>query len=129
MFKIKCLSTNTSHHTIFTDVTFEKNDRNGLLLSDQIGAKNFRLRESFVGYSTDWHLAGDPTLIIIQKGILRITLRNNQYIDFEAGEQFIASDNLPKNIAFDNTIHGHKATVLGEENLMAIHIKLDNWKV
>ena len=129
MFKIICLTSDKNHHSIFTEVTYEKNDRNGMFLSEQIGAKNFRLRESKVGYSTEWHLAGDPTLIIVQKGILRITLQNNQHIDFEAGEQFIASDNLPNNIAFDNTIHGHKATVLGEENLMAIHIKLDNWKV
>lgn len=129
MFKIKCITTNKKYNSIFTEVTYEKNDRNGLIISEQIGAKNFRLRESKVGYSTNWHLAGDPTLIIIQKGTLRITLQNNQFIDFEAGEQFIATDNLPENIAFDSTIHGHKASVIGEENLMAIHIKLDNWKV
>ena len=50
-----------------------------MLLSEQIAAKNFRLRESLVGYKTKWHLSGDPTLILIQQGILRVTLQNNQF--------------------------------------------------
>ncbi len=127
MFKITHLTTNKNHHSIFTEVTYEKNNRNGLFLSSQIGAKNFRLRESKVGYSTDWHLAGDATLIIIQKGTLRITLQDGQYLDFKSGQMFIAADNLTQEISFDQSIHGHKATVIGDENLLATHIKLDNW--
>jgi hypothetical protein len=86
---------------------FRKKARNGMLLSDRIPAQNFRLRESMPGYSTDWHLSGDPTLIIIQKGILRISLQNGIYKDFKSGDMFIAADNLPENIFFDPNIHGH----------------------
>ena len=35
-----------------------------------------------------------------------------------------AQDNLQENIEFDKTIHGHKANVIGNESLQAIHIKL-----
>jgi len=127
MFIITCISTNENCVSIFTEISYIKNVRAGMLLSDQIGAKNFRFRESQAGYSTDWHLAGDPTLLIIQKGILRITLQSGAYKDFNSGEMFIASDYLPKNVAFDASIHGHKAAVIGDDALLAIHIKLDNF--
>ena len=94
------------------------------MLSHRIDAQNFRLRESEPGYETDWHLAGDPTLIIIRQGILRITLRNGSYLDFNAGDLFIAADNLPEDLVFDDKKHGHKAMVMGEETLQAVHIKL-----
>jgi hypothetical protein len=127
MFKITTIITDKNNRSIFAEVTYNKNQRGDMLLSDQIASKNFRLRESPVGYNTDWHLSGDPTLIIIQKGILRIILQNKEYLDFKSGEMFIAADNLSEEISFDKTIHGHKAVVIGNENLVATHIKLDNW--
>lgn len=86
--------------------------------------KNFRLRKSDVGYATDFHLAGDATFIIIQKGSLKIELQNGNFKIFNSGDCFIAQDNLPENIPFNNQIHGHKASVVGNESLQAIHIKL-----
>lgn len=127
MFKITTIITDKNNRSIFDEVTYKKNQRGNMLLSDQIASKNFRLRESPVGYSTDWHLSGDPTLIIIQKGILRIILQNEEYLDFKSGEMFIAADNLSEGISFEKTIHGHKAIVIGNENLVATHIKLDSW--
>jgi hypothetical protein len=127
MFKIAAIITDKNNRSIFTEVAYKKNQKGGMLLSDQIVSKNFRLRESQVGYSTDWHLSGDPTLIIIQKGILRIILQNEEYLDFKCGQMFIAADNLTEDIGFDKTIHGHKAVVIGNEILLATHIKLDNW--
>jgi hypothetical protein len=127
MFKVIRIDTDENCISIFKATFFEKSNRGGLIISDQIGAKNFRLRESSIGYATDWHLAGDPTMIIIQKGVLRISLRNGQYQDFKAGEVFIAADNLPKGIDFNNNIHGHKAEVIGNEMLVAAHIKLDGY--
>ena len=69
-------------------------------------------------------MAGDPTLIIIRCGTLRIGLRNDEYRDFSAGDMFIARDCLQPHEAFDPQLHGHTAAVLGTENLLAVHIKL-----
>ncbi len=129
MFNITCITTNEQGISVFAEMSYAKNARGGMVLSDQIAAKNFRLRESKAGYSTDWHLAGDPTLLIIQKGTLRISLQSGAYKDFQSGEMLIAADALPENIAFDCSIHGHKAAVIGAEDLVAVHIKLDNWKL
>jgi len=112
--------------TKFSETTYPKHDHGGMLLTDRIDALNFRIRESSQGYSTDFHVAGDPTLIIIQQGTLRITLQNGDYKDFQSGSMFIAKDYLPPQIKFDESIHGHKAEVVSAQPLRAVHIKLES---
>lgn len=124
-FIIPIITTNENGITIFSTIDFSVQQRGGMFLTDQIGAKNFRIRSSAIGYKTDFHLAGDATLIIIQKGSLKIELQNGESQIFKTGDCFIAQDNLPNHIEFNNQIHGHKASVIGEESLQAIHIKLD----
>ena len=123
-FIITTITTNKNGVSVFLDIDFEVHQRGGLFLSEQIIAKNFRIRKSNVGYQTDFHLTGDATFIIIQKGQLKIELQNGESKIFSAGDSFIAQDNLPENIIFDNKIHGHSASVVGTETLQAIHIKL-----
>ncbi|WP_395067374.1 hypothetical protein [Flavobacterium sp.] len=118
------ITTNEEGISIFSKNNFDVNKRGGMFLTDQIAAKNFRLRRSDVGYSTQFHLAGDATFIIILKGSLKIELQNGDFIIFNVGESFTAEDNLPESITFNDKIHGHKASVIGDEPLEAIHIKL-----
>ena len=118
------ITTNEEGISIFSQAIFDVNQRGGMFLTDQITAKNFRIRKSAVGYSTDFHLAGDATFIIILKGSLKIELQNGDAKIFNVGESFIVEDNLQESIAFNDNIHGHKASVIGDEPLEAIHIKL-----
>ena len=122
--QIPCIATDESGISVFTERVFIQSHRGGMLLTDRIDAQNFRIRSSAPGYTTDWHLAGDSTLIIIQQGVLRVTLQNETHQDFSSGDIFIAADNLPEDIAFNAQKHGHKAAVIGNETLKAIHIKL-----
>jgi hypothetical protein len=121
---VTTITANTNGISIFSEVDFEMQQRSGMYLTEQIGAKNFRIRQSDAGYETNFHLSGDPTLIIILKGTLKIELQNGDFKTFSAGDSFIAKDNLPDNLVFNNKIHGHKASVIGNEPLEAIHIKL-----
>ncbi len=123
-FLLPTITINESFISVFSEENFSSSIRGGMVLTDQISAINLRLRNSAAGYSSDWHVAGDPTLIIINKGTLRIILRNNVYRDFSEGESFIAKDFLPEATAFDSSIHGHRAEVIGEQELQAVHIKL-----
>lgn len=118
------VSVNDAFVSIFSEATHEQNARGGMLLTDRIDALNFRIRESAPGYQADWHVAGDPTLLLIQQGTLRITLRDGSYRDFSAGDMCIAKDYLPKDVPFDTARHGHQASVVGETDLKAVHIKL-----
>jgi len=95
------------------------------MLSEQQDCVNFRLRHSASNYSSDWHVAGDPTLLVILKGKIGIELRNGNIKEFSVGELFIAEDYLLPDVTFDNTLHGHRAEVVGEEALSVLHLKLE----
>ena len=108
----------------FSERDYDLTQHGGMWISAQQPALNFRHRKSHPGYKASWHVAGDPTLIIILRGTLRIGLRNGECKDFSAGSQFIAADDLGNDIPFDDSCHGHTAEVLGDETLEAVHIKL-----
>lgn len=92
-------------------------------LSEQQAALNFRHRRSSSHYRSDWHVAGDPTLLIVLQGKIEIELRNGQVKTFKSGDMFIAQDYLADpNLFTDQT--GHRARVRGKEELHALHIKL-----
>ena len=110
--------------SIFTDQVLSLDDYNGLFITPRIDALNFRHRMSEPNYFSDWHVAGDATLIIIRTGTLRIGLRNGKYRDFSAGDMFVAKDRLQAGEEFDSEKHGHTAMVIGNEVLTAVHIKL-----
>lgn len=99
--------------------------RAGMMLSPRIGCTSLRLRQSSPGYFADWHVAGEAVLILVRRGVLRITLRDESARDFAAGDAFIAADRVPEGCAFDEALHGHRAAVVGDEALEAVHIKLD----
>ena len=121
---IPVLSNDNSGYSVFIEQGYTLEDYKGLFISPRIEAQNFRHRMSELGYFSTWHVAGDPTLILIRKGVLRICLRDGQYRDFTAGDLFIAKDKLPENGEFDDQIHGHTAELIGEQQLLAVHIKL-----
>ncbi|MDM3872578.1 hypothetical protein QSV34_14590 [Porticoccus sp. W117] len=123
---IPILENPNSGPSLFTEQTLSLEDYNGLIISPRIDALNFRHRVSEPGYFSDWHVAGDPTLIVIRQGMLRIGLRDGSYRDFSAGDVFIAKDRLSDSEVFDEQRHGHTAQVAGTKTLLALHIKLES---
>ncbi|CAN0011922.1 unnamed protein product [Heterosigma akashiwo] len=124
VFTVPTVTVNEDFVSVFSESNYSTSVRGGMLLTDRIDAQNLRLRESSPGYFADFHVAGDPTLITIQQGILQISLRDGSSKNFGPGESFIASDFLPDGLEFDSTKHGHSAAVLGDQVLRAIHVKL-----
>ncbi len=124
-FLITTIDVDADGVSVFGSQQFPTHNRNEMLLTGQIDAVNFRLRQSVSGYKSGWHVAGDPTLIIILKGALRISLRNGEYKDFSSGKMFIAKDRLLDGVTFDDQKHGHRAEVLSDSNLAAAHVKLE----
>jgi hypothetical protein len=101
----------------------ELNGSSSWMLSEQQSALNFRLRSSESGYRSDWHVAGDPTLLIITSGAIEIELRDGLSKTFKAGDMFIAEDYLLEGVEL-NGAEGHRARVVGGEALSALHLKL-----
>lgn len=93
-------------------------------LSEQQTAENFRLRQSSADYSSNFHVAGDPTLLVILSGSVRITLRSGEYREFSSGAMFIAEDYLRTGVEFEADVHGHMASVVGGNSLSVLHLKL-----
>ena len=118
------LVTSEAGTTIWTRRRWKKEARAGMLLSPRIDCSSLRLRVSEPGYQADWHVAGDPTLIVVRSGRLRIVLRDGSERDFGPGDAFIAADQVPDGQAFDPLLHGHRAKVVGDQPLEAVHIKL-----
>lgn len=110
----------------FVDQQYSLEDYDGLFITSRQQALNFRHRVSEPGYFSDWHLAGDPTLILVRTGVLRIGLRGGSYRDFAAGDLFIAQDRLSDGMNFDNSLHGHTAQVISGQQLTALHLKLSS---
>jgi len=108
----------------FSRTTIELDGDDTRCLSEQIHSVNFRLRTSPPSYNSTFHVAGDPTLLIILNGQLEISLPNGHSKQFCAGEFFIAEDYLSKGIDFEQGVHGHSAQVLGDQELQALHLKL-----
>jgi len=122
---LSCISVDENFISIFTEKQFKLSSHGDLWISEQQAAVNFRHRKSPSHYISDWHVAGDPTLIIVCSGTLKLELRDGSSKSFSPGEKFIAEDYLPKEHVFDDAIHGHRAMVIGNEPFTAIHIKLE----
>lgn len=123
-FIIPTITVDSHYRSVFSEEQVPASWWSNMLLSEQIPAVNFRWRCSEVGYASRWHVAGDPTLIIVLSGCLRILLRDGSYRDFSTGDRFIAKDFVPAGQSFDDAFHGHRAELIGENKLEAIHIKL-----
>ncbi|MFT6388176.1 MAG: hypothetical protein ACJAUP_001552 [Cellvibrionaceae bacterium] len=121
---ITLITIDNDFNTIFSEKITALSPRGGMNITDQLLTLSCRLRTSPVDYRSDWHLAGDPTLIMIQQSTLRVILHDGSFKDFSAGEFFIAQDKLPEGIIFDPHQHGHRAEVVGEQDLHAVHVKL-----
>lgn len=127
--RLPLLTTDAKGRSIWTAFDWPSESRSGMLLSPRIACSSMRLRKSEPGYFADWHVAGEPVLIVIQRGTLRIGLHDAEPRDFHAGQAFIAADALSDGATFDPMIHGHTAEVVGETNLQAIHIKLTDFSL
>ena len=122
---IACVTNDGKGASFFSRRVYSLSGESQRMLSAQIPAVNFRLRTSDTSYSSDWHVAGDPTLLIVLCGTLRIHLRNDETRDFNVGEMFIAEDFLEQTTTFDDKVHGHRASVVGNQPINVLHLKLE----
>jgi hypothetical protein len=127
--RLPVLMTNADGRSCWASVDWPTEQRGGMFLSPRIDCSSLRLRQSKPGYAADWHVAGEPVLIIVQRGTLRIGLHDGEKRDFNEGEAFIAADKLPEGQSFDPERHGHTAKVVSETTLRAVHIKLVDFPI
>ncbi|MFN3166010.1 MAG: hypothetical protein ACE37H_02985 [Phycisphaeraceae bacterium] len=122
------LLTDLAGRCFWSDRHWPTHDRGGMRLTGRVGCSSLRLRSSAPGYATDWHGAGEPVLVLVRRGVLRIELRDGSARDFGPGDAFIAADAAVQSgdaLIPEGCPEGHRARVIGDAPLEAVHVKLD----
>jgi hypothetical protein len=93
-------------------------------LSRLLAATGYQLRESPVGFRSDWHCTPKGQWVFILSGEMEIGLRDGSSRVFRAGEHFFSDDTLPEGASFDPKLHGHWSAQRGADPLVTLFLKV-----
>ena len=93
-------------------------------LSPLAPSGGYQLRESPVGFRSEFHCTGDPQWVFILQGEMEIHLRDGSSRLFRPGDHFFSADTVPPGAAFDPQVHGHWSAQRGEDALVTLFLKV-----
>ena len=93
-------------------------------LSEWIPAKGLQLRQSPVGFKSEFHVSSHSQWVFILQGQMEIGLQDGSCKVFAAGEHFFSADLLPEGAVFDPKVHGHCSRQVGEEALVTVFVRV-----
>ena len=93
------------------------------MLSAVFASHGFQLRESPVGFRSEFHCTGAPQWCFILRGQMEIGLQGGISRIFGPGEHFYSADLLPDGAVFDPQVHGHWSRQLGAEPLQTLFVR------
>lgn len=82
----------------------------------------YRLRQSPVGFASEFHCTGAPQWVFILAGRMEIGLQDGSARIFAAGEHFYSADLLPAGASFDPAVHGHRSRQVGDVPLVTLFV-------
>ena len=83
----------------------------------------YQLRESPVGFRSDFHCTEYPQWVFILRGQMEIGLQDGSSRIFGPGEHFYSADLLPAGASFDAAVHGHCSRQVGGEPLVTLFLR------
>lgn len=83
----------------------------------------YQLRESPVGFRSEFHCTEQPQWVFILRGRMAIGLQDGSTRVFGAGEHFHSADLLPAGATFDARVHGHCSRQVGDEPLVTLFVR------
>lgn len=92
-------------------------------LSPLMPSGGYQLRESPVGFRSDFHCTGEPQWVFILRGVMEIHLQDGSHRAFGPGEHFYSADVLPPGASFDPQLHGHWSRQAGPEPLVTLFVR------
>lgn len=92
-------------------------------LSALMSSSGFQLRESPVGFRSEFHCTEAPQWVFILQGQMEIGLQDGSVRVFEAGQHFYSADLLPAGQTFDPKLHGHCSRQLGDQPLQTLFVR------
>jgi hypothetical protein len=92
-------------------------------LSALLPATACQLRESPVGFRSEFHCTGDAQWLFVLRGCMEIGLQDGSWRAFGPGQHFYSADILPEGATFDPTVHGHRSRQVGDEPLVTLFVR------
>ena len=92
-------------------------------LSPLTPSGGFQLRESPVGFRSEFHCSSTPQWVFILRGRMEIGLQDGSTRSFGPGEHFYSADTLPDGASFDPKLHGHWSRQAGDEALVTAFVR------
>ena len=82
-----------------------------------------QLRESPVGFRSEFHCTENPQWVFILGGHMEIGLQDGSSRVFAPGEHFYSADVLPAGATFDPKVHGHWSRQVGAVPLRTLFVR------
>jgi quercetin dioxygenase-like cupin family protein len=92
-------------------------------LSAVFASGGYQLRESPVGFRSDFHCSPHTQWVFILQGEMRIGLQDGSTRAFREGDHFYSADLLPAGAAFDPKVHGHWSAQAGPHPLVTLFVR------
>ena len=93
------------------------------MLSTPLPSSAMQLRESPVGFRSEFHCTGTPQWVFILRGEMEIGLQDGSSRIFKPGEHFFSADVLPAGATFNAAIHGHWSRQRGADPLVTLFVR------
>lgn len=93
------------------------------LLSPLCASGGMQLRQSPLGFRSQFHCTGAPQWVFILAGQMEIGLQDGSSRVFGPGQHFYSADLLPAGAVFDAKVHGHWSRQAGLEPLQTLFVR------
>ena len=118
------LFTDTDGRAKFREESVELTEGSPMsMLSTVFPSAGYQLRQSPVGFRSQFHCTGQPQWVFILQGQMEIGLQDGTSRIFKAGEHFYSADVLPEGAVFDAAVHGHWSQQVGTDALVTLFVK------
>lgn len=92
-------------------------------LSVCMPSAGLQLRQSPVGFRSEFHCTTTPQWLFVLQGQMEIGLQDGTRRVFGPGAHFYSNDTLPAGAVFDPALHGHCSRQLGDEPLVTAFVR------
>ncbi|QCB46059.1 hypothetical protein [Hydrogenophaga sp. PAMC20947] len=92
-------------------------------LSVLMASGGLQLRESPVGFRSEFHCSVLPQWLFVLQGQMDIGLQDGSIRSFGPGQHFYSTDTLPDGATFDAQIHGHWSRQVGDQPLVTLFVR------
>ena len=123
-FQKVVLCTGADGRALFRDEVVELTEGTAAArLSTLMPSSGFQLRQSPVGFRSDFHCTGSPQWLFVLQGQMEIGLQDGSSRLFGPGDHFYSADTLPEGAEFDPLVHGHCSRQVGDQPLITLFVR------